>query len=359
MRLESREGLFYYSSVMTRLPAKSFLLSVAAALLTALPLAAAQAPPFGNSLTWETGREGPSLEALRGKSVLVVFFQSWCGICNGWSGGLFKQLGETYQDDPRVVLVAIKTDGGSTNDAVDYLKSRTDPDHWLVAVDDNATYHRQATGKNSLYYYMWVTPEGAIGEMAKSGTYLTGSNPKAFTLATPKSKEKFQKGASALMPADPPFAEALKPAIRRAEQGLFLTALKEVSRLSSDSALKDDVARFRKCIAARLEAVVATHAKTLEDEGNEGRYLAYLSLCSIADDFGSSAPGKAARQAASAQESSSWLSDEKEAQRDYESTMRRAARADDERSKARIKRALEKIADEYPDTTYGRIAGAS
>lgn len=118
------------------------------------PLQARQAPPFGDSLTWDTGKEAPALERLRGKSVLIVFFQDWCGICNRWSGDMFRQVGEAYADDPTVALIAIKTDGGSLRDAQDYLKTRTDLRHWMVAVDENATYYRQATGQNKLYKYL-------------------------------------------------------------------------------------------------------------------------------------------------------------------------------------------------------------
>jgi hypothetical protein len=114
-----------------------------------LPLAAKQPPPFGDSITWETGKESPTLEGMRGKSVLVLFFQSWCGICNGWSPGLFEQLGKAYGSDPQVVLIALKTDGGSLSDAREYMKSRTDPDLWLVGVDESAAYYRQASGRQN------------------------------------------------------------------------------------------------------------------------------------------------------------------------------------------------------------------
>lgn len=96
---------------------KKFTLSftcIVAAILLCFPSsgkAANPAPPFTRSLKWNTGSEAPSLDALEGKSVLVLFYQSWCPICNKWSGELFSQLTKQYGDDPKVVLVAIKTDG--------------------------------------------------------------------------------------------------------------------------------------------------------------------------------------------------------------------------------------------------------
>lgn len=322
-------------------------------------LAAKPPPPFGDSITWATDKEAPSLEAMRGKSVLVLFFQDWCGICNGWSPGLFRQIGDAYADDPRVVLVAIKTDGGSLKEALAYLESRTETDRWLVGVDENATYYRQATGDDKLYKYMWITPEGSVGKIEKAGTYVSGSDPKEFTLATERSRTEYRKGAVPLMPTDPPLDEALKPAIRQAERGLFLTALESVAKLSAGASLKEDVATFRKRIAAHLETSVERYAEAVADEDNQDRYLAFLALSKIGEDFGKSGSGQAARKAAAEHASSSWVDAEEEAADDYQSIMRRAARADDERSRARIAKALAKLAEEYPETLYGRIAASS
>jgi hypothetical protein len=332
---------------------------IALAVSALLALSAKQPPPFGDSLTWETGKEAPSLDAMRGKSVLVVFFQDWCPICNKWSGEFFGQVGEAYANDPLVVLVAIKTDGGTTRDALAYLKDRTDTNRWLVAVDNNATYYRQATGANKLYTYMWVAPDGTVGEVAKAGEYFGGENNKRFSLATEETQTKVRKGAAPLMPVKPPFPNSLQPAVRMAESGLFLTALSELAKTSSDSALREDVARFRKQIATHLEASVECHSSAVADEKNENRYLAYLALRRIERDFGKSAPGQAAHKSASAQASSAWLSDEEAAFASYNSIMRRAARADDERAQSRIAKSLEKLAGEYPNTLYGSIAASS
>lgn len=323
------------------------------------PLAAKQPPPFGDSITWATEKEAPSLEGMRGKSVLVMFFQDWCGICNGWSPELFRQIGDAYADDPRVVLVAIKTDGGSLKEALGYLESRTDTDRWLVGVDENAAYYRQATGDDKLYKYMWIAPDGSVGKIDKAGTFVSGSKPQKFTLATERSRKEYRRGTVPLMATDPPLDEALKPAIRQAERGLFLTALDSVAKLSADARLKDDVATFRKRIASHLETSVGRYAEAIADEENKDRYLAFLALSRIAEDFGSSAPGQAAKQAAAVHASSSWISAENAAADDYRSIMRRAARAEDDRSRARIAKALAKLAEEHPETLYGRIAASS
>jgi len=226
-------------------------------------------------------------------------------------------------------------------------------------VDENATYYRQATGDDKLYKYMWVAPDGSVGKIADAGVYVKGTKPQKFTLATERSRKEYRKGAVPLIPTDPPLDEALKPAIRQAERGLFLTALESVAKLSADAGLKEDVSTFRKRIASHLESSVKRYAEAVADEENKDRYLAFLALSKIGEDFGSSASGKAAKQAAAAHASASWVSDEEEAADDYSSIMRRAARADDDRSRARIAKALAKLAEEYPETLYGRIAASS
>lgn len=331
--------------------------SLIAAICSPAADAARQAPPFGASLEWNTGSESPSLDALAGKSVLVMFYQNWCPICNKWSGELFDQITKTYGDDPKVVLVAIKTDGGSMREALKYLSERTDEEKWLVALDEGGVYQQQALGRNKLYEYIWVTPKGEIGEEGKSGTFTSGSNPKEFTLARADSAKKYRAGTSTVISGGKDMDPALAPAVELAEKGLFLSALGQAAKVSS-SADKEDVAAFRKAIASKVESAVAMHKTVVENESSENRYLSFLSLQRIAENFGSSAPGVAAKEVVSTHDRSSWVANENEAASDYESIMRRAERADDERSLARIAKALAKLAEEFPDTVYGRMAAS-
>lgn len=332
------------------------LLVLMSMLLSMAPLSAKTPPPFGDSIEWSTGKEAPTLEGMRGKSVLVLFFQSWCGICNKWSPDLFDQMGKAYGNDPKVVLIALKTDGGGLPEAYEYMKSRTDPALWLVGVEENASYYRQATGDDKLYTYMWVKPDGTVGRIEKAGSYMSQPGPKRFVLANEKSRKEFRKDSKPLMSADEPLDEALKPAIGKAELGLYLGALAEAGKLGSNAALKEDVETFKRKIAERLESSVERYAEAVADENNADRYLAYMALKRIGEDFGSSAPGQAARNALAGQSSSAWLDSEEKAAKEYASIMRRAERADDARSRERISKALAKLAEEFPGTLYGRMA---
>lgn len=320
---------------------------------------AKQIPPFGESISWSTGKEAPSLNGMRGKSVVIVFFQSWCGICNGWSPDFFRQVGEKYKNDAKVVLVALKTDGGDVKGATDYLKSRTDLGNWLVGSDKNASYYRQVTGNDKLYKYVWVNPKGEVSEVLDAGQYLGGKNAKQFVLATDQTRKNLHKGATTLIAEDSALRVNCKEAVRLAEAGMFLSALKAVGTQASDPKLKNDVAEFRKVISARLQETVETSAEILADENNVNRYSSYLSLVKIKDSYGKSAPALAARKIISQHANSDWIEDEEDALKDYQSIMRRAKRADDPRSRERISKSLKRLADEFPATMYGRMAAAS
>lgn len=317
---------------------------------------AATAPPFGASIKWNTGKEAPSVEAMRGKAVLVVFFQSWCPKCNVWSGEMFQQIEAAFKDDPRVVLVALKTDGGSMDAALGYLKGRADATHWLVGMDENATYARQATGQDSLYTYAWITPNGEIGETGKVGTTVSGATPKQYWAAREEARKKYVEPAKTLLGADMAVPEALRPVVRRAEQGLHSSALRELQPLAGRSDTKDIADKLRAAIAAAVQASVARHAAVLASAENKDRFWSYLALLEIEDRFPGSAFAQEAKKVVAIHERSPWLEREKDAKKSYEGLMRKAGRADDERDAARVTKSLKEFGATHADTVFGRLA---
>ena len=156
-------------------------------------------PNFGKSITWEVKGESPSLNNMKGKSVLVLFFQDWCGICNGWSPNLFKQVDAAYATDPKVIIVALKTDGGSVSDARKYIESGTSAKNWIIGVDEGAEYYKKVLGHDKLFYYAWVKPDGTVGKSDHSGSDHTKGSEKIFVMANDKSKRMFKDEVSFLL----------------------------------------------------------------------------------------------------------------------------------------------------------------
>src|SRR5690348_5260808 len=63
-------------------------------------------PPLG-PVAWVG--QGTTLEALKGKTVVVLTYVTWCPKCNAWSGGIVSGLNKAIADKP-VVVLAISTD---------------------------------------------------------------------------------------------------------------------------------------------------------------------------------------------------------------------------------------------------------
>ena len=296
---------------------------------------------------------------MEGKSVIVLFFQSWCPICNGWSGAMMKQLEDTYGSDPAVVLVAIKTDGGSMKEAMDYLKSRTNPEKWLVGLDEGATYHRQVTGGDALYDYLWVKPDGSIGEIAKVGTTVSKPGPKQYWITRDQAQKAFRKDAGPLIKWEGEVPADLQPVARLAERGNFAKAIAESSKLKSRSDLAAPVGSLQKQIGDLLKQRVDKLSARLEEAGNDRRYFDYLSLRDIEKDFSGTAFGRSAQTAADKQRSAAWLVSEEKAKQGFEAIMRKAGRAEDAKDQEKVKKALKEFSAEFPDTAYGKLAASA
>lgn len=323
------------------------------------PVRAAAPPPFSSSITWDRGQEGARLEAMEGKSVIVLFFQSWCPICNGWSGEMMKQVEQTYGSDPAVVLVAIKTDGGSMKEAISYLSSRTNPEKWLVGLDEGATYHRQVTGGDALYDYLWVKPDGSVGEIAKIGTSVSKPGPKQYWITRDQAQKAMRKDAGPLIKWEGEIPADLQPAARLAERGNFAKAIAESSKLKSRSDLATPVGNLQKQIGDLLKQRLEKLSARVEGPNNDRRYFDYLALRDMERDFSGTPFARSAQTAADKHRSAPWLASEEKAKQGFESIMRKAGRAEDAKDEERIKKALKEFSAEYPETIYGKLASAA
>jgi hypothetical protein len=331
------------------------------ALVVVLAVSSASAavpPPFGSSVTWERGQEGARLEAMKGKSVLVLFFQSWCPICNGWSGQMMKQLEETYGNDPAMVLVALKTDGGSMKEAMDYLQGRTDVSKWLVGVDEGAVYHRQVTGGDALYDYLWVKPDGTIGEVDKVGRTVSQPGEKRYWIARDAQRKIFRADAGPVVKWEGEIPPDLQAAARLAERGNFPKAIAESAKLKSRPDLAAAVGAFQKQIGEILKQRLESLGVGLDDAANERRYFDYLALRDMERDFSGMPFSRSAQQAADKHKSAAWLAPEEKAKQGFEGIMRKAGRAEDEKDQERVKKALDELSAQYPETVYGKLAAA-
>lgn len=71
------------------------------------PLIGKEAPELVIS-EWINGK-GTTLEDLKGKVVVLEFFQLWCPGCNSFSIPLMKEWTDTYRDDERIFFLSVHT----------------------------------------------------------------------------------------------------------------------------------------------------------------------------------------------------------------------------------------------------------
>ena len=218
-------------------------------------------PAFGPSITIDPDGPRFDMASLRGKAVLVIFMQSWCGACNGWSKALIPQLEATYGIEDGWVLLAIKTDGGGVSGAKDYLRNQGgNPDRWLIAADHDAVWYRQITGDNQLWRYALVTADGTLTYVHRSGLIISNSNPRTFLIAHKKREFERQVGQRrALLPAEGRYGVALAPVVLRAEVGDLPGAFRMLQQAGqSDAAtrLRSDLDTMlnERCAALMAEA---------------------------------------------------------------------------------------------------------
>jgi len=253
-------------------------------LLIAAPLTAEilPAPEIGPSVKFlQPSRGAPTLRDLRGKMVVVVFFQTWCPSCNQWSSRVFKTT-EELTNDIDTVLITINTDGQSAQQIAAYLTPRlTEKDRWLIASDVTTSYHTQITGKDSLYQYAILGPDGTIRDEGFSGGFVHGKHRPGYKQAeVRKAFSEDDKKLIAVTTFPPTGAEyAAEPklalAIAQAQDGQYAIAMATAKRAGAALA-KAFTADIQTLIAAQVEHYQGI--VTAKDATSAMKYDAYLQL---------------------------------------------------------------------------------
>ena len=123
---------------------------------------------------------GPAvtLEGLRGKTVVLIDYATWCPICNKWSGEFCRQLKESIADKP-VVVLAVNNDE-SLGNVKPYLEAREFLGPNIIHGYDPNVAKRNALP--DLWGYMIIDPKGKIIEKGQAGSFFGGDANKVFVL---------------------------------------------------------------------------------------------------------------------------------------------------------------------------------
>lgn len=332
----------------------------AAVLLSATRLCAAALPDFGPSVQFDPAGPQPTVAKLKGKAIVVLFFQSSDKTSNGWSGKLIQAMQDAYGTNKTVVLMALKTDGGGVAAAKGYLTSKgANLDQWVVGADADAKYASGVAGDYQ-WYYVLVGADGTIVERGKAGvthTVVVGQDRKQeYNLANPKMLKSCGK-LTTVLPAGKSYASAVSGLVRLVELGDAEKAFSLCSAMLSRPKERPAATELLADLQPLVEKRLSDRAAILSDPAapSPARYDAFSELAQMAKDLKNHpAAAKVSPLLAKARLDPA-LQKEARAEAAFKNVMPRVQKASD-RDKPRLAKELENIAKQNAGTKYGQLA---
>ncbi|MCK5850229.1 MAG: redoxin family protein [Kiritimatiellae bacterium] len=328
-------------------------LFLATSLATGAPM-----PEFGNSVQFDKSGPDIAISRLKGKAILIIFFQSWCGICNGWAPELIKQVEEAHGNNRSLIMVAIKTDGGGVSGAKNYLKSKkADLTKWCIGSDKNATFYKKVTGANELWGYVLVNSNGSIAKQGKAGSYRPiAKNKKQYSLSS-KGLLKSCGKLETILPANKEYPPELSQITRLAELGCFGEALSLCKSATQRSKTRVAAKELKQDIINILETRIRSRMDTLKDTKKDGgsRYESYKELSVIIKDLRAVPAATEAKILLTKTKRDPVIQKEIKAETAYLKVIHKLKKAS-KSGRSRISGELKIIAKKYEGTKYGGLA---
>jgi hypothetical protein len=339
-------------------------LCLAAALLLPPPSClAVPLPEFGPSIQFDPSGPQPTVAKLKGKAAIVLFFESDDKASNAWAGELLKEMEEAYGTNQTVVLVGIKTDGGSTTSAKGYLADKgTNTDNWLVGCDKGAKYATDLVG-DPKWYYVLVSADGNIVERGKAGiTHNVAVGPdkkkkeKRYNLANPAILKACGK-VSTVLPAGKSYQPSVRPLARLAELGDAEKALVLCAGLLVKPKEKQAAAELLADLQPAVEKRIADRVTLLGDASgaSAARYDAYNELTAMQKELKTNPLAAKISTALAKARQDPALQKEARADSAYQQLATRVQRASS-RDKPRLAKELRTFAQQAEGTKAGQLA---
>jgi peroxiredoxin len=320
-------------------------------------LQAESAPGFGRSVTFAKNEEPASLENLRGKIVIVLFYQSWCPICNRWAPTLVKQMQEQYGDQSQYVLIGLKTDGGSPEDAKAFLTGKgADDASWIFASDNEQVYYASVIKDTPLWGYAVISPDGELTDKGKAGSAYTGRETQEFVLPSRRKDfdKQFATAKKSFLPEGKSYSSDVKTAIKMVEQGRFLSALNGARKAGGipGKELEGD-------IVALLTERVNRYEQQARDAASQERYAAFMTLRTMSAQMKGIAPGKAAQKVVSELSKDKAIQREQKAEQAWISLTAAVEKQPPEKRQAALVASAPAFIKAFEGTHFSRIAEQS
>jgi len=318
------------------------------------PAAAPVMPEFGRAVRFGNNGPFPVLSRMRGKAVLVVFFQSSSAQCNEWAPRLIQEIQESYGNDRSVVTMAIKTDGGGLAGAVEYLrKAGADLSKWRVGSDADARYYKYVTGANELWNYVLVGAEGKIVKKGYSGSL---TMKRSFSIAD-KSILKECGELKTVLPKDKRYASALKPIVDLAEMRYLSKALSLATSAAKRRAGRKAAEELKADILKIVETAITKQMDVLIDPTQDwgSRYEAHKQLAALMKEFRTVPSAKEANALLAKTRRDPALLRQKSAETAYARVAKKLPKAS-ARYRKLLAREFDAVAKRHAGTRYGKLA---
>lgn len=349
-------------------PAQFTSLAFVLAATLALPITrthAASLPEFGPSIQFDPAGPQPTVAKLKGKAIIVLFFQSTDKSSTEWSGKLIQEMQEAYGTNKAVVVVALKTDGGGFVGAKNFLASKgANTSQWLIGSDLSAKYSSDLVG-DPLWYYVLVGVDGNIVERGKAGithNVVVGPDKKReshYSLANPNIIKACGK-AKTVLPVGKSYAQSVSNLARLAEMGDTEKALALCAALLANpkerTAATELIADLQPVVEKRLSDRLAILEKATSPSA--ARYDAFTELAQMFRDLKNHPLAVKLGPALTKATQDPALQSESRADAAYKNIMQRLQKATP-RDMPRYAKELDSLSKQYPSTKYGKLAADS
>jgi hypothetical protein len=301
--------------------------------------AAGSAPPSLGSVTW--AGQGTTFDSLKGKTVLVLTYVTWCPKCNSWSGEIVSGLNKAIADKP-VVVLAISTDTPAAK-AQAYMEERDFVGPQILHGYD-PTIARRLDFSNEFFNYAIVGPDGKVAAAGNAGSYYNVEGGKIYSPAYDLGRQT-DLGKFRFLTDD--MSAALKQLIFPMELGTFPSAA-EISRLKKGLPV-DDRQAFDSMLSTFLDEQLADVTRLAEGEPAE-KLSAFDAATFLAGAFKGTEQGKQAKKLLTGLNKDKDLKKELAAKKLYEECLKQAGDA------ARQSELLRNVSKKFPGTHYAKLA---
>jgi peroxiredoxin len=292
-----------------------------------------------DGVTWEGA--GTRLDQLKGKTVVVVTYVTWCPICNKWAPPLLSSLNQAITDKP-VIVLAVSTDTPPAK-AKEYMdRAGLSGPNVLNGYDPKLA--ENLGFENKFFNYAIIDPTGAMTASGNFGSHYdkAGKDTSVVVGLLDSSKD-----LGKLRFVDAGMSPELKEMMWSMELGYVNEIQRSLKKV--EKTLKPD---DRALLKTTMERFLDEELKAAQElaAGDPGQRIDALDKATfLSANFKAAAQGKEAKKILADLTKDKTLKKELSAKKMYDLSMQTP---DPDRRVA----LLEKAAKQFPGTHYGELA---